>query len=83
MNAEKLTRPHRTERTRESPPTAEPESTSRDFSIPHDGWSLARTFDDDTKRSMQAVGQVCRAAVIGVLLCGLGGVATLLGLLFF
>ena len=66
------------------PRFATPKETRKGLpSPPHDGLSFSQTAEDDVKQSMQAVGQVCRTAVIGVLLSGLGGVAALLGLLLF
>ena len=63
---------------------AAPKETRKGLpSPPHDGLSFSQTAEDDVKQSMQAVDQVCRTAVIGVLLSGLGGVAALLGLLLF
>jgi hypothetical protein len=62
---------------------AAPKKTRKGLSSPpHNGLSFSRTAEDDVRQSMQAVGQVCRVAVIGVLLFGLGG-GMLLGLLLF
>jgi hypothetical protein len=60
-----------------------PEPTRRDRSSLPDGLSFSKAIEDDSKSSMQAVGQVCRVAVMGVLVCGVGGAAALLGLLLF
>lgn len=65
-------------------PTVEPVSRSQGIApSPSDGLSFPRTVADDVKESMQAVGQVCRAVMVGVLLCGFGGTAALLSLLLF
>jgi hypothetical protein len=84
MRTEKLVQTkHPPEATRsESDSFAEPRAKrQKRSSPPYDGLSVAQTVEDDIKGSMQAVGQVCRAASIGVLLCGFGGLAALLGLL--
>ena len=64
--------------------TVESEATrQRVSSSPYDGLSFSQTVEDDIKESMQAVGHVCRVAVVGVLFCGLGAIAIFLSVMFF
>lgn len=65
-------------------PTVEPVRRSKKHpSAQSDGLSFSLAVEDDVKGSMQAVGQVCRAVLVGVLLFGFGGTAALLSVLLF
>ena len=81
MHAEELKRAQKSRQVASPSPLPSKATRQSTSSPPFHGHSFSRTIEDDVKGSMQAVGQICRAAVIGVFLCGFGGIATLLGLL--
>lgn len=84
MQTDELKKHRRTQTTAqgETRPHAEPETNQRNrSSSPLNGLSFAQTVEGDAKGSMKAVGQICKATMIGVSLCGLGALGILFSLL--